>query len=156
MKIAVIGLGFGDEGKGNIVNYLCSQHPNPLVVRYNGGHQAGHTVVHEGTRHVFSNFGSGTLQGKPTYWSRNCTVEPIGMMKEYKILYEKKARPILLYVNPEAMVTTPYDIQMNIEREAHYGHGTVGVGFGDTIARNLRGYRLFFRDLFYPKILNEK
>ncbi|HSY75885.1 MAG TPA: adenylosuccinate synthetase, partial [Bacteroidia bacterium] len=64
----VVGLGYGDESKGSTTAFLCQQGSNPLVIRYCGGHQAGHTVIYSGKRHVFSNFGSGTLQGAPTYW----------------------------------------------------------------------------------------
>ena len=62
----VVGLQFGDEGKGLLTNFLCQESPNSLVVRYSGGQQAGHTVVLDGKQHVFSNFGSGTLNGNPT------------------------------------------------------------------------------------------
>ena len=66
----VIGLGFGDEGKGITTSYLCKKlEGTKIVVRFNGGHQAGHTVVFNGKRHIFSSWGSGTLQGIPTYWS---------------------------------------------------------------------------------------
>ena len=54
----VLGLNFGDEGKGLTTSFLCSKVENPIVVRFNGGHQAGHTVVIEGKRHVFSNMGA--------------------------------------------------------------------------------------------------
>ena len=61
---AVIGANYGDEGKGLITDYLCRQVENPLVIRFNGGAQAGHTVTTpEGIRHIFSHFGSGTLAG---------------------------------------------------------------------------------------------
>jgi adenylosuccinate synthase len=155
-NIAVIGLGFGDEGKGNIVNYLCSQYPKPIVIRHNGGHQAGHTVIHNGVRHVFSNFGSGTLQGVPTYWSKFCTVDPIGIINEMAVLIEKGIHKFQLIIDPEAMVTTPYDIQINLLKESVRKHGTVGVGFGETILRNERGFKLYFRDLFFPKVLRRK
>ena len=82
----VVGSLFGDEGKGAHVNYLCSQVNKPLVIRFNGGHQVGHTVVIGDKRHPFSNFGSGTLQGAPTYWSEFCTVSPIGVKKEGQAL----------------------------------------------------------------------
>ena len=50
----IIGANFGDEGKGHITNYVCSQSKNPIVIRFNSGSQAGHTVVNEDrTRHVF-------------------------------------------------------------------------------------------------------
>ncbi len=71
---AVIGLGFGDEGKGVVTEYLCSQDPeHTVVVRFSGGQQAGHKVCKGDTEHIFSNFGSGTLSGCPTYWSEHCT-----------------------------------------------------------------------------------
>lgn len=89
MRKAVIGLGFGDEGKGITTDYLCSKTKNPLVVRFCGGSQVGHTVVHNGIRHVFSSFGSGTLRGVPTYWSHKCALDPIGMLNELDVLKEK-------------------------------------------------------------------
>src|SRR5574343_932195 len=104
---ACIGLGFGDEGKGITVDYLASQSPDSLVVRYSGGQQAGHTVCLNGIRHVFSNFGSGSLRGLPTYWSEHCTVDPVGIMNELNILTEQGINPIL-YIDGNAPVTTPY------------------------------------------------
>ena len=52
----VIGAGYGDEGKGHAVSQLVGR--DSLVVRFNGGAQAGHTVVHGRHRHVFSHFGA--------------------------------------------------------------------------------------------------
>jgi len=65
----VIGKNFGDEGKGAAVNRLC-QGKTALVVRHNGGAQAGHTVEQQTFRFVFHQLGSGSLQGCPTYWSK--------------------------------------------------------------------------------------
>jgi adenylosuccinate synthase len=152
----VIGALYGDEGKGSFVNYLCSQTIKPLVIRFNGGHQVGHTVVNnDGTKHVFSNFGSGTLQNTPTYWSEYCTVSPVGIQKEGRILNELGIEPEL-YLNANAMVTTPFDILQNHKLEASNNHGSVGVGFGTTIQRNEDNYRLYVRDLQYSKIRDEK
>ena len=68
-SMAVIGLGFGDEGKGKVVSCLSLQHnTKPLIVRFCGGQQAGHHVIHKTFDHVFSNFSSGTMLGCPTYW----------------------------------------------------------------------------------------
>ena len=72
----VIGSNFGDEGKGLTVDYLCHQGAG-VVVRFNGGAQAGHTVCLDRLRHVFSHFGSGTLRGVPTYLSQFFIVNPI-------------------------------------------------------------------------------
>ncbi len=151
----VIGLGFGDEGKGSFVNYLCSKAKDPLVVRFNGGHQVGHTVVVGEKRHVFSNFGSGTLVGTPTYWSEYCTVNPMGVLKEGNALRNMGIEPILI-LNANAMVTTPFDTLRNLKLDEVNNHGTVGVGFGTTIQRNEDHYRLYVRDLQYAPIRDAK
>ena len=151
MNRAVIGLGFGDEGKGLVIDWLCSQSPN-LVVRFNGGHQAGHTVVDGNYRHVFSNFGSGTLKKVPTYWSKFCTVEPRGLLKEFALLKDNGYSP-RIYIDNDCPITTPYDMWHN-QSNAH--HGSVGVGFGSTIAREEKFLSLTFRDLFYEDVFVEK
>lgn len=149
---AVIGLGFGDEGKGLFTDYLCSHSENPLVVRFSGGQQAGHTVVREGIRHVFSNFGAGTLQNAPSYFSKFCTIDPIGIVNELSILLDKGIKP-LLFIDANCPVTTPYDVQYN---QKNTEHGSCGVGVGDTIRREEQYYSLTFSDLFYPWVLQTK
>jgi len=149
---AVIGLGFGDEGKGIVTDYLCSVTESPLVVRFSGGHQAGHTVVLDGVRHVFSNFGSGTLRGAPTMWSKHCTVEPVGLFNEYDILMMKGIIP-KLFISTKCPITTPYDIHENRRDENILENGSCGVGVGATIAREEAHYSLTFGDLFYPSIV---
>ena len=60
----IIGANYGDEGKGLISDYLVDREQAKIVIRFNGGAQAGHTVVTlDGKRHVFKHFGSGTFQG---------------------------------------------------------------------------------------------
>ncbi len=150
-----LGAGYGDEGKGSFVNYLCSKSKHSLVVRFSGGHQVGHTVVVGDIRHVFSNFGSGTLQGVPTYWSEYCTIDPIGLLNEGNALRDMGFNPELI-INANAMVTTPFDTLKNISLDGTTKHGSVGVGFGTTIQRNEDHYRLFVRDLQYPAIRDAK
>lgn len=169
-KIAVIGLGFGDEGKGMVTSSLVDRYlKDPeyafgngsdkiLVVRYSGGHQAGHTVHVDGMSHVFANFGSGTLQGTPTYWSKACTVDPVGLSNELKILVDKmkgEMDNIHLYINEQCPITTPYDINHN-QFISTNGHGTCGVGFGATIGREKNHVHLQFGDLFYPSVMDIK
>lgn len=149
----VVGLNYGDEGKGLTTSFLCSRTNNPLVVRFNGGHQAGHTVVYEGKRHIFSGFGSGTLQGVPTYWSSFCTFYPCSFLREYKLL---KSNNPTIYVNPLCPVTTPFDIDYNRITEKEKKHGSVGMGFGATIQRQENYYKLFVQDLFYENVLIAK
>lgn len=152
---AVIGLGFGDEGKGITTEYLCSNSNNPLVIRFSGGQQAGHTVVKNGISHVFSNFGSGSLSNVPTYWSKFCTIDPIGIVNELNILKNKGVNPTL-FINPMCPVTTPYDVQSNIELENRNNHGTCGLGVNATWRREEQLYSLRAIDILYPKIWREK
>lgn len=152
---AVIGLGFGDEGKGLTVNALCQNLERPLVIRYSGGQQAGHTVTLPGGKsHVFSNFGSGTLLGVPTYWSKHCTFDPVGFVNEYNVLKEKGITPTI-YVDKDAPITTPWEKLINRNSDA-IKHGTCGVGVGATYAREEKFYKLHFGDLLNPTVFRIK
>lgn len=151
---AVIGLGFGDEGKGFTTDYLSHRYPNSIVIRFNGGHQAGHTVqLKDGKRHVFSNFGSGTLRGVPTYWTENCTVDPVGIMREHKVL--ESYRPIL-HLSPNCPVVTPFDKFYNQINPSTIHHGTCGVGFGETLEREENLYSLRVMDLLFDSVVTAK
>lgn len=149
---AVIGLGYGDEGKGLFTDYLCAQSAKPLVIRFSGGQQAGHTVVRNGIRHVFSNFGAGTLNGAPSYFSKFCTIDPVGIVNELSVLLNKGIKP-LLFIDIHCPVTTPYDIHYN---QKNNKHGSCGVGVGATFNREEHYYSLTFGDLFYPWVLTTK
>jgi adenylosuccinate synthase len=149
----VLGLQYGDEGKGLTTSFLSKK--NDLVVRFNGGHQAGHTVVKADYRHVFSNFGSGTLNGAHTYWSQYCTFYPKSFYNERQALLKDGFDPVH-YIHPMAMVTTPFDIGFNRATEAGNRHGSVGVGFGATIARNETPFKLYAIDLIYRPLLIHK
>lgn len=159
MSKIVLGSSFGDEGKGLSTSFLCNEHikdgNNPLVVRMNSGQQAGHTVVHEGINHVFSNFGSGTLQGVPTFWSEYCTISPIGILNEFNALSKVGVKPNLT-IHPLCAVTTPYDRKYNCDVEQLNRHGSCGVGFGQTIQRQEDYYKLFVQDLFFENVLEQK
>jgi adenylosuccinate synthase len=156
MKTRIVtGLGFGDEGKGRVTSYLCSLAARPLVVRYCGGHNAGHTVVINGQRHIFSSFGSGTLQGTPTWWTRFCTFSPTAFCNEYHALRQMGHLPFIK-VDGLCPVTTPYDIYANHAEETGNRHGSVGVGVGKTFERQAHFYKLFVQDMFYPSVFRAK
>lgn len=159
MKISIVlGSQFGDEGKGSITNWLTTRSRNPIVIRFNGGHQAGHTVVHNGIHHVFSSFGAGTLNYTPTYWSKFCTIFPPGFNREFDLLNEKGIKP-MIYIDPMAMISTPFDIDQARTEESQLNHGSCGVGFGKTVWRHEtldHSYRIFAKDLKYEWVLREK
>ncbi|MCK5643867.1 MAG: adenylosuccinate synthetase, partial [Gammaproteobacteria bacterium] len=138
--ILVAGLGFGDEGKGTITDYLARKHNASLVVRYNGGSQAAHNVVTpEGDSHTFAQFGSGTLAGARTYLSEYMIVNPLFLLNEAKHLTDLGCDPFdLLYIDERALVTTPYHVAANRLRELLRGpvnhHGSCGMGIGETVS----------------------
>jgi len=157
MKISVVlGAGFGDEGKGRTVSYLSSlsEKTRKCVVRFNGGHQAGHTVIYNGIRHVFSSFASGTLQGVPTYWSKYCTVYPVAFINEYLALDKLGIKPTI-YINELSPITTPFDVEANRNCVKYNKDGTCGVGFGKTIERHQK-IPLYFSDLFNETVFIAK
>lgn len=136
----VIGAAFGDEGKGLITHHLASRYGrDALVVRFNGGAQAGHTVVaSDSKRHVFHHIGSGTFAGAATYLSRFFVANPILFLEEIKELQLLKLNPPV-YVDPACLITTPYDMLVNQILEDFRGdqrHGSCGFGFGETVERN--------------------
>lgn len=152
----VLGMQFGDEGKGRTVDYLTSHSPNPIVVRFSGGQNCGHTVVKDGIKHIFGNFGSGTLRGAPSYFSEHCCIYLNAISREKEILEEKGFTPDL-YVHPLTKMTTPYDIVFNQILERKNNHGSCGVGIGTTMKRHLNtGYKLHAMDLKYPSIFEAK
>src|SRR5882672_8512401 len=130
----ILGLGWGDEGKGFMTDYLCNEFANSVVVRFSGGPQAGHNVVIGDKSHVHASFGSGTLRGKVSMFSEHTTFYPPNMAREYDIL-RNHCSPTL-YIHPLAKLTTPYDVAFGRVRELALGHGSCGIGVGATMYRN--------------------
>lgn len=154
---SVIGLGYGDEGKGTVVDWLASQYPkNSLVIRRSGGHQVGHTVKIGELLHEFRNFGSGTFRGVPTYYDKACTVSPLEFHMEYDLLFVKAPtiKPIV-YVHPKALVATIYDMAYNRAKDSVFHHGSVGLGFAATIKRS-NFIPLYVFNLNYKFVIIEK
>lgn len=153
----VIGLGFGDEGKGITTDYLCSQASDtPIVIRFSGGQQAGHTVMLGEKKHVHSNYCSGTLRGIKSYFTEHCSIYLNTMLEERKVLQEKGVTP-KLYVHPLAKLTTPYDVAYNRVMERKLGHGSCGLGIAATMKRhNETGYKVYAMDFEVAPILTAK
>lgn len=131
---AVIGANYGDEGKGVITDYLSDA--RTLVVRYNGGAQAGHTVkLPLGYEHVFHHFGAGTFQGATTLLTRDFICNPITFLREHASL---KSWAPEVFVDNRALVTTPFDMMINQAIESKRGaarHGSCGLGINETVTR---------------------
>ncbi len=158
------GLGYGDEGKGTTVDWFSANYPVKSIWRYNGGAQAAHHVVSEaGEVHCFSQLGSGLL-AKPitTYLSRFMVINPISLRGEYEELQTKIGFPIPeIYLDPQALVITPYHVLINQMRETSRGEnrvGSCGRGVGETMkdARNYSQEIIRVKDLSNPATLKYK
>lgn len=134
----VIGASFGDEGKGLVTDHLCAQGAG-VVVRFNGGANAGHTVVTpEGERHVFRHFGSGSLCDVPTFLSQFFVCNPILFFEELEQLRALGFHPAV-YAHPDCLITTFMDMVINQAIENNRGakrHGSCGIGFHETMNRS--------------------
>ena len=135
-----IGANYGDEGKGKTISaFVLKSTKSTAVVRFNGGAQAGHTVVTNGYRHVCSHFGAAVLQDVPTILTSDFVVHPYLFLVERKELMAKGIFGPTLIVSPDCLVSTPWDVMLNQVAErarSKNRHGSVGVGFGETIQRS--------------------
>lgn len=134
----VIGANYGDEGKGLMTDYLANKKNADLVVRFNGGAQAGHTVVTpHGDKHVFSHFGAGTFLQIPTFLSKYFICNPVIFGLEWNMLHDQDSDP-KVSVDRRSIVTTPWDMMWNTFLEEFRGesrHGSCGCGIGATMDR---------------------
>lgn len=161
----VVDLGFGDAGKGLLTDYLARTTAAELVVRFNGGAQAGHNVVTgDGRHHTFSQFGSGSfIAGVKTHLARPVVVHPTALRVEADRLALSGVRDALerLSIDPECRVTTPFQQAAGRIRELTRGearHGSCGVGFGETVKDSLESPELSLRfaDLTRPERVRDR
>ncbi len=159
-SVVVLGTQWGDEGKGKIVDLLTEQ--AKAVVRYQGGHNAGHTLVIEGEKTVLHLIPSGILNdGVMCYIGNGVVLAPDALKKEMDML-EARGVPVKdkLRISPACPLILPYHIALDNAREAARDPekkiGTTGRGIGpayeDKVSR--RGLRV--EDLFDQKRLEEK
>ncbi|OZV80100.1 adenylosuccinate synthetase [Micromonospora echinospora] len=142
--MVVVDLGYGDAGKGTVVDWLCATRPVHTVVRFNGGAQAAHNVVlADGRQHTFAQLGAGTFRpGVRTHLSRHVVVDPLALAAEADHLTSVGVPDALdrLTVDGEALLATPYHRAANRARELARGadrHGSCGLGVGETVAYGL-------------------
>ena len=135
----VVGLLFGDEGKGTTVDYLASINDEVnAVVRFSGGAQTAHNVITpNGNHHTFAQFGSATFQGIRTLLTKYMLVNPLGMAREADKLEKLLGYdPFnIAFISENALLTTPLHSATNKQREIARGasrHGSCGQGIGET------------------------
>ena len=158
-NVVVLGTQWGDEGKGKVVDILTDK--ASLVVRYQGGHNAGHTLVIGGEKTVLHLIPSGVLRDNVKCVIGNgVVVSPEALMKEIGML-EERGVPVRerLLISEACPLILPFHIALDVAREKARGNkaiGTTGRGIGpayeDKVAR--RGLRI--GDLFNPELFAAK
>ena len=151
---AVIGANYGDEGKGLITDYLTRKYNSQVVVRFNGGAQAGHTVQTDTHRHVFSHVSAGTFAGSNTYLGKKFIINSYLLENEVNKL---GTLTTLIYGHPGCKITTIYDMAINavVESLRSTPHGSCGVGINETVARHQCGFELTLSDVLSGSILDK-
>ena len=159
-NVVILGTQWGDEGKGKIVDLLTDQ--VAAVVRYQGGHNAGHTLVIDGEKTVLHLIPSGILRENVRCFIGNGVVlSPEALLKELTEL-EAKGVPVRerLRISPACPLILPYHVALDQAREKARGEakiGTTGRGIGpayeDKVSRRgLRVADLFHRERFAAKL----
>jgi len=159
-NVVVLGTQWGDEGKGKVVDLLTDK--ASYVVRYQGGHNAGHTLVIDGEKTVLHLIPSGILRDNVKCVIGNGVVlSPEALMKEILML-EERGVPVKerLVISEACPLILPYHIALDQARELARGNkaiGTTGRGIGpayeDKVARRgLRVGDLFCEDSFAAKL----
>ena len=132
-NVTVIGCQWGDEGKGKIVDWLSNI--ADIVVRFQGGHNAGHTIVLNNNTYKLSLLPSGIIRGKLSIIGSGVVVDPLALINEIDTLKKQglNITPKLLKISNTATLILPYHQLMDEEREKQKGKnkiGTTGRGIG--------------------------
>lgn len=155
----LVGAQWGDEGKGKIIDVLTAN--VDVVVRSQGGNNAGHTVIHRGTKYVLHLIPSGILRrGKVCVIGNGVVIDPIALVAEIEGLHKMGVTVNKnLLISDTAHLVLPYHRVLDEQREILKGHAKIGTtkrgigpAYGDKAART--GLRV--SDLMQPELFSEK
>ena len=154
----IVGAQWGDEGKGKIVDLLAAE--SDLVCRYQGGPNAGHTIVADGETFKIRQIPSGIIQGKASVIGAGCVVDPQVLIAEIDEL-EARGRTTagLVFVSGNAHLIMPWHVALDGARERRLGRlqiGTTRRGIGPAYADKATRIGIRVQDLLDAKILREK
>jgi len=160
--VVVVGLQWGDEGKGKIVDLLADGHD--AVVRYNGGANAGHSVVIAGERFALHLIPSGILHaGKPAVIGNGVVIDPDWLARELDTLHARGINTSGLVISDRAHIVMPWHKAEDELRERWLSQGslepigTTKRGIGPCYAdKALRGSAIRMGDLLRPEVLAER
>jgi adenylosuccinate synthase len=157
--VVVVGTQWGDEGKGKIVD-LLTEHAD-IVARYQGGHNAGHTVVNDAGQFILHLIPAGVFSpDKSLVIGNGVVVSPDDLIREIQGLTERGLRlKNRFYVSDRAHVIMPWHvvIDQGSEQQAQAGKiGTTGRGIGPTYSAKMARSGIRIGDLFWPDLLATK
>ena len=154
----VIGIQWGDEGKGKIIDYLAER--NDMVVRFQGGNNAGHTINVDGKVHKFHLIPSGVLRpGKELILGNGLVLDLAVLKGELDRLAELGLSRILLNISDRANIIMPYHRVADSVQEETLGSGNIGTtgrGIGPAYTDKISRHGIRMCDLRDPVILREK
>jgi adenylosuccinate synthase len=154
----IVGAQWGDEGKGKIVDLLAAE--SDLVCRYQGGPNAGHTIVANGETYKIRQIPTGIIQGKASAIGAGCVVDASVLIAELDDL-ESRGHPTagLVFVSGNAHLIMPWHVALDGARERRLGKlqiGTTRRGIGPAYADKATRIGIRVQDLLDPKILRQK
>ena len=159
-NVVVVGAQWGDEGKGKIVDWLSYR--ADIVVRYQGGHNAGHTLVIDGVEYKLSLLPSGVVRpGKLSVIGNGVVVDPWHLLKEIEVVRGKGVAisPDNLVVAENCPLILPVHGAVDRAREAARGDakiGTTGRGIGPAYEDKVARRAIRVCDLAEPNVLRAK
>ncbi|MFT4175806.1 MAG: adenylosuccinate synthase [Luteolibacter sp.] len=151
MNTIIVGLQWGDEGKGKIVDYLTES--ADVVIRGQGGNNAGHTVIANGTKYVLHLLPSGILwDDKTNVIANGVVIDPIGLVQEIERIEGQgiAITPDKLLISDRAHVVLPLHKELDAAREAALGDQKIGTtkrGIGPAYADKINRCGLRMADL---------
>lgn len=158
-NVIVVGAQWGDEGKGKIVDFLTEK--ADVVARYQGGHNAGHTVVINDEKFILHLIPSGILhKGKMCLIGNGVVVDPAALIEEIKGLEERGVEVGKnLFLSKNAHLIMPYHMAIDRESDRFKGTkriGTTGRGIGPTYVDKMARIGIRVVDLLQPEVFREK
>jgi adenylosuccinate synthase len=158
-NVVIVGTQWGDEGKGKIVDLLAEN--ADFVVRFQGGNNAGHTMVVEGEQFIFHLIPSGILQGKTCVIGNGLVVDPGVLLDELERLNSRgiDIDPQKFLISERAHIIMPYHKAVDAARENFKGDkkiGTTGRGIGPAYEDKATRRGIRFVDLLDPEVFTEK
>jgi adenylosuccinate synthase len=154
----IVGAQWGDEGKGKIVDLLAEH--SDLVCRYQGGPNAGHTIVRDGETFALHHIPSGILYpGKGCVVGAGCVVDPEQLLGEIDALEARGISTGDLHVSGNAHLIMPWHVALDSATEVSLGNlqiGTTRRGIGPAYADKAARLGIRVQDLLNPKILRQK